>query len=106
MSGQNVIEFLQVVAARSDVLNSLKTKPKQEVIEAAKAFGFPFSEKEFDTLVWDLEARLAKKRGEAFDAHFPLWQTMWGAYYLEYLVLDVIPSLEEAGIETNLQVAP
>ena len=42
--------------------------------------------------------RLAQRRGEPFDAHFPLWQTMWGRYYLEYLVTDLLASLEETGL--------
>jgi hypothetical protein len=100
MSSRNVIEFLRTVAARADVLDSLKVRSKDEVIAAAAAFGYPFSNDEFDSLIWDLEARLAEKRGEQFDAHFPLWQTMWGKYYLEYLVLNMLPSFEEADFET------
>ena len=30
-----------------------------------------------------------------FDGQFPLWQLMWGKYYLEYLVIDLIPSFQE-----------
>ena len=102
MSKRNVIDFLRTVAARADVLDSLKIKSKRQVIEAATAFGFPFSESEFDSLIWDLEAHLARKRGEQFDASFPLWQTMWGKYYLEYLVIDIIPCFEEADFEAVL----
>lgn len=102
MSKRNVIDFLRTVAARADVLDGLKIKSKREVIEAATAFGFPFSEPEFDSLIWDLEAHLASKRGEQFDASFPLWQTMWGKYYLEYLVIDMIPCFEEADFEAVL----
>ena len=36
--------------------------------------------------------------GEPFDAQFPLWQTMWGQYYLEYLVLDLLPALDATGL--------
>ena len=102
MRKRNVIDFLRTAAARAEVLESLKIKSKREVIEAATAFGFPFSEADFDSLIWDLEAYLAKKRGERFDANFPLWQTMWGKYYLEYLVIDMIPSFEEADFEAVL----
>jgi hypothetical protein len=98
MSRRNVIDFLRTVAVRADVLDSLKVRSKDEVIAAAAVFGFPFTESEFNTLIWVLEARLAERRGEPFDAHFPLWETMWGQYYLEYLVLDLIPSLKEADI--------
>lgn len=105
MSKRNVIDFLRTVAARADVLDSLKIKSKREVIEAATAFGFPFSESGFDSLIWDLEAHLASKRGEQFDASFPLWQTMWGKYYLEYLVIDMIPCFEEADFEAVLMTS-
>jgi hypothetical protein len=102
MSNRNVIDFLRTVAARADALDSLKVRSKREVIEAAAAFGYPFTEPEFDSLIWRLEAYLASKRREQFDASFPLWQTMWGKYYLEYLVLDMIPSFEEADFEAVL----
>jgi hypothetical protein len=102
MSGRNLIEFLQTVAARADLLDSLKVQTKDEVIADAAAFGLPFSEPEFDAIIWDLEAHLANKRGEPFDAHFPLWETMWGKYYFEYIVLDMLPSFEESDFETVL----
>ncbi len=98
MSQRNVIEFLRTAAARADVIDSLKVRSKEEVIAAAAEFGFPFTESEFDSLIWDLEMQLADKRREKFDAQFPLWQTMWGKYYLEYLVVDLIPGLQEAGL--------
>jgi hypothetical protein len=100
MSGRNLINFLRTVAARADVLNSLKVKSKDEVIAAAASFGFPFTEATFDSLIWDLEVHLARKRGESFDPYFPLWETMWGKYYFEYLVLDVITSVDDADIDT------
>jgi hypothetical protein len=92
------IDFLREMAARADVLDVLKVRSKQEFVTAAADFGFGFTEPEFDAHVWDLEVRLAALRGEQFDAHFPLWQTMWGRYYLEYLVTDLVPSLEETGL--------
>jgi hypothetical protein len=96
MSRRNVFDFLRITAARPDVLDSLKVRSKDDVIAAATDFGQPFSEEEFDSLVWALEQRLAATRGEGFDISFPLWSTMWGKYYLEYLVLDLMPSLAEA----------
>jgi len=98
MSNSNLIEFLRTVAARADVLQTLNVKSKDEVIAAAADFGLPFTEAEFDSLIWDLELQLAAKRGEKFDQQFPLWHTMWGKYYFEYLVTDLMPSLEEAGV--------
>jgi hypothetical protein len=95
-----VIDFLRLVAGRPEVLDSLKVRSKDDVLAAAADFGFSFTEAEFDAYVWDVEMRLAAKRGEEFDANFPLWQTMWGRYYLEYLVVDLVPSLEATGILT------
>jgi hypothetical protein len=99
MSNRNIIDFLNTLAIRTDLLDDLKTKSKDTVIASAAELGFPFSEPEFDTLIWDLEAHLANKRGEPFNAQFSLWQTMWGKYYLEYLVTDLIPSFDEADFD-------
>ncbi|MDT5034312.1 MAG: hypothetical protein QOC94_4483 [Actinoplanes sp.] len=99
MSG-DVVEFLRLLADRTDLLDSLKTRGKDEVLAAGANLGFTFTENEFDSFVWDAEVRLAKHRDEPFDAQFPLWQTMWGRYYLDYLVTDVISSLEETGLVT------
>jgi hypothetical protein len=99
MSARNVVEFLHAVAIRADLLRHLEVRSNEEVIAAAEQFGFPFTQPEFDSLIWDLEVQLASKRGERFDPHFPLWQTMWGKYYLEYLVVDLIPSLTEADFD-------
>ena len=98
MSEGNLIAFLRTVAARADLLHSLETKSKDEVIAAAVDFGLPFTEAEFDAIIWDLEVQLAVKRGDAFDGQFGLWQTMWGQYYLEYIVKDLLSSLEETGL--------
>jgi hypothetical protein len=100
MSERNLITFLQTVAIRADVLGALERLGKDEVIAAAADFGLPFTEAEFDRLIWDLEAHMARRRGEPFDAHFPLWETMWGQSYFAYLVKDVIPSLTQGDIET------
>lgn len=105
MSAPNVLDFLRVLAARPDLLDDLKTRSKDEVVAAAALNGMPFEESEFDALVWELEVQLAAKRGEAFDQHFALWRTMWGQYYLEYLVVDVLPSLGEAGIDPGTTVS-
>jgi hypothetical protein len=102
MTARNLIEFLRTVAARADLLDCLKVRNKDEVVAAASDFGLAFTEAEFDRLIWDLEAHLACKRREPFGAHFPLWETMWGKYYLEFLVLDMMPSLSEADVEAVL----
>jgi hypothetical protein len=105
MSARNVISFLQGPAARRDLLDSLKLMSKDEVLAVAADHGLPFSNADFDTLIWGLELKLAARRGEAFDARFPLWQLMWGQYYFEYLVLDLMPSLTSAEIEAAVAAA-
>jgi hypothetical protein len=99
MSG-GVVEFLRSLADRTDLLDRLKTRGKDDVLAAAAVLGFTFTESEFDSFVWDAEVRLAKHRDEQFDPQFPLWQTMWGRYYLDYLVTDLMSSLEETGLLT------
>lgn len=102
MSARNIVEFLGTVAARKDLLDALKTRSKSEVIAAAADFDLPFTESEFDRLVWNLELRLAARRGEQFNQRFPLWQTMWGCYYLEYLVNDMLPSISDSEIAAGV----
>jgi hypothetical protein len=98
MSGGNVPAFLRHLACHHDELDALKTMPKGAVIKRAAEIGLEFSEREFDTLIWGVEERLAALRGEDFNATFPLWDLMWGKYYLEYLVSDLSPSCDEVGI--------
>jgi Nif11 domain len=97
MSSRNVIGFLQALAAQADLLEYLKVKSKDEVITTAAQLGYPFTEPEFDSLIWNLEICLAEKRGEKFDIRF--FSTMWGKYYLEYLVGDLIPSFTAADFD-------
>ncbi len=105
MSARNVIAFMRGPAARSDLLHSLKLMSKGEVMAVAADLGYPFTDADFDPLIWGLELKLAARRSEAFDARFPLWQTMWGQYYFEYLVLDLLPSLKDDEIEAALASA-
>jgi hypothetical protein len=102
MSERNLITFLRTVAIRADLLDALKLLSKDEVMATAAACGLPFTEAEFDRLIWDLEIRLAAKRGEPFDAHFALWETMWGKHYFDYLVIDMMASLDDGDIEAVL----
>lgn len=88
-----VLAFLRFLGDRPDLVRDLRTRSKDEVIAAAAELGHPFAAAEFDTVVWDAEARLAERRGEAFDGHFSLWSTLWGRHYLEMLVEDLVPVL-------------
>jgi hypothetical protein len=98
MSAPNVLAFLRLLGERPELLGELKTQPKERVLVAAQQAGMPFTEADFDPLIWGLEDRLAAARGEGFDAHFPLFRTLWGRYYLEMLVEDLVPSLQETGV--------
>lgn len=98
MTVANVSAFLRHLASHPDLLADLNTQPKDMVIKHAAELGFGFSEEEFNTTVWGAEERLATFRGEKFDATFPLWDLMWGRYYLDYLVNDLLPSCIESGI--------
>jgi hypothetical protein len=97
MSDQNVLAFLRHVAGHADLLDTLKTHARDEVIAIAADLGYPFTKAEFDAVVWDAEVGLAGARGQSFDGHFPLWHVMWGQHYLEYLVTDLITSMDETG---------
>ena len=98
MSAANVVSFLQTLSLRADLLKDLRTRTKEQVLHKAASLGHPFTEGEFNSVVWELERRLAEERTEPFDAAFPLWRCMWGAYYLEYLIVDLLSSCEEAGL--------
>jgi hypothetical protein len=98
MSSQNVLPFMRLLASNTALLDELKVQGKDEVISAAAEHGLPFSEAEFDPLIWGLELKLAERRNEAFDFQFPLWQTMWGQYYLEYLVYDLVVALDTTNL--------
>jgi hypothetical protein len=103
MAKKAVINFLQQLIQQPELQNKLKTLPKPEVLLYAERAGYEFTEKEFDDTVWGLEILLADKLGENFDLNFSLWETMWGKYYLEYLVSNVIDCLSASEIETFLQ---
>ncbi|MEV0229136.1 Nif11 family protein [Nonomuraea sp. NPDC050786] len=106
MSEGNVIGFLRGLAGRPDLVDRLKDKSKDEVVAAAAAAGQPFTAQEFNSLIWELEERLARERGEKFDERFPLWGLLWGRYYLEFLVFDLVPSLDETGLLAGLERKP
>lgn len=91
-----VLTFLRFLGDRPELVAELRTKSKDEVVAAAAALGRPFAPADFDRVVWDAEARLAERRGEAFDGHFSLWSTLWGRHYLEMLVEDLVPAIPVA----------
>jgi hypothetical protein len=98
MSAANIPAFFRYLAANPEQLHELETQAKGKVIRRAADLGFNFAEDEFDTFVWNSEQRLAEFRGDKFDATFPLWDLMWGKYYLDYLVTDLAPGCTESGL--------
>lgn len=98
MSESNLVAFLELLGREPEQLQRLQVLSKPEVVAAAADLGLPFTEKEFDVLIWGLEERLAEFRGEAFSERFSLWHLMWGCYYLEYLVRDLVPALRRTSL--------
>lgn len=103
MAKISVFEFLQDVADDPALQLDLRTKSKPEVLGYANKAGFDFSEKEFDDAIWGIEMFLANKVGEPFDLSFSLWETMWGKYYLEYLIDNVLGCVTQEDITDFLQ---
>ncbi|MEO0967706.1 MAG: Nif11-like leader peptide family natural product precursor [Cyanobacteria bacterium J06639_18] len=102
MVKKNVTKFLRYVADNPYLQQELVVKSKNEVLNNAKNLGFDFTENEFDDVVWGLEELLAQKRGENFDHTFSLWTTMWGKYYLQYMIDNVVNSVSDPDIEQVL----
>ena len=103
MAKVEVVNFLQKLAKESKLRHKLKILSKHEVLTNAQHLGYKFSEQEFDDTVWDLEISLAKKLGENFDLNFSLWEAMWGNYYLEFIVTNVVDCFSTAEIEDFIQ---
>jgi hypothetical protein len=105
MSRKAVVEFLAMLADAPTLLAQLNTASKDEVVALARESGYEFYDADYDDVVWNLEARLAERRGERFDNTFSLWELMWGRYYLEFVVRDVIPSFTPAELAAALGAA-
>ncbi|MDJ0796490.1 MAG: Nif11-like leader peptide family natural product precursor [Calothrix sp. MO_167.B12] len=99
MSRKAVFDFLIAVAKDDYLQKELRTKSKDEVINNAKQMNYDFTDGEFDDTVWESEIFIANKRQENFDLTFSLWETMWGKYYFQYLIDNVIGSLSEQEME-------
>lgn len=102
MAMREAFRFMQDLAAQPDVLAMLRDKPKSAVMSYAQSNEYGFSEAEFDDCMWGIEIYLADKIGENFDFNFSLWETMWGKYYLEFLVVNSIGAVTEADIDAFL----
>jgi hypothetical protein len=96
MAASDLLDFLGMLRGERELLSNLNTKTKDEVCELAAAMGYSFTAEDFDKTIWPMEIELASRRGEAFDPNFSLWHLMWGRYYLEFVVDDVVPSLTDA----------
>lgn len=102
MAKREVFRFFQYLAQQPEQVVQLRTLPKTDVLAHAVQVGYLFSEAEFDEAIWGLEMHLAKKLGEPFDLSFSLWETMWGKYYLEFLVDNTVGAATDHDIHTFL----
>jgi hypothetical protein len=98
MAASDLLDFLGVLRSQRELLSNLNTRTKDEVCETASTMGYFFTTADFDQTIWPLEIELAKKRGEVFGPNFSLWHLMWGRYYLEFVVDDVLPSFTDADL--------
>jgi hypothetical protein len=99
MAASDLLDFLRLLRSQRELLSDLSTRTKDEVCETASTMGYSVAAEDFDLTVWPLEMELAKKRGEEFGPNFSLWNLMWGRYYLEFVVDDVLPSFTDAELE-------
>jgi hypothetical protein len=99
MGTTDLLDFLGTLRSQRQLLSTLNTQTKDEVCETASTMGYFFTGTDFDQTIWPLEIELAKKRGEPFGPNFALWHLMWGRYYLEFVVDDVLPSFTDAELE-------
>lgn len=96
MAASDLLDFLGMLRGERELLSNLNTTSKDEVCEIASTMGYSFTAEDFDTTIWPMEIELASRRGEPFDPNFSLWHLMWGRYYLEFVVDDVVPSFTDA----------
>ena len=99
MTRKAVFDFLKTVAKNDFLQEQLSKKSKDEVMNYAKKMNYHFTSQDFDDVVWESEIFLAKKRQENFDLTFSLWETMWGKYYFQYLIDNVVGSLSDQEME-------
>lgn len=88
-TNEKVFGFLRALAAQPEERERLRLLSKDEVLAWAREAGHDFPEQDFDDTAWGFEEFLAGRMGEGFDQNFSLWETMWGTYYLDYLVENV-----------------
>mgnify|MGYP001817044035 FL=1 len=102
MAMREAFRFMRELAEQPDVLATLRDKPKSDVMCYAQSNNYDFKEAEFDDCMWGIEIYLANKIGENFDFNFSLWETMWGKYYLEFLVVNSIGAVTDADIDAYI----
>jgi len=103
MAHADVFRFFRDLETQPDTVHNLRTQSKQALLDHAAKADYTFSEREFDEAVWGLEIFLAGKLGEPFDFNYSLWETMWGNYYLEFLVKHSVGAASEKDIAAFLK---
>lgn len=102
MAKTEVFRFFRDLDRDPARVATLRTLPKAETLAFANENGYDFSEADFDDAIWGIEIYMAEKLGETFDFSFSLWETMWGKYYLEYIVDNVVGAVSDDDIEAFL----
>jgi hypothetical protein len=98
MALSEVFRFMRDLGQQPDGVSSLREQNKESVLLYAKNQGYNFTEIEFDQSMWGIEIHLANKLEEPFDFNFSLWETMWGHYYLDFLVKNTVGAVTEQDI--------
>ena len=102
MAKTEVFRFFRDLAQDPAQVLDLRTLPKADTLAHANKNGYVFTEADFDDAIWGIEIFMAEKLGETFDFSFSLWETMWGKYYLEYIVDNVVGAVTDQDIEAFL----
>jgi len=89
-----VFDYLKFLAKNPEIKESLKTKSKDEVLQFANDNGYIFETVDFDDTIWGYEETLSKRMKEDFNLSFSLWETMWGRFYLDYLVDNLAATID------------
>ena len=103
MAHAEVFRLFRDLDTQPNTVQDLRSQPNTALLDYAKGAGYTFSDHEFDEAIWGLEIFLAGKLDEPFDFNFSLWETMWGNYYLEFLVQHSVGAASEQDIEAFLK---
>ena len=90
-----VIDFFNSIKDNICITNYLRTKSDYEIVKFAEKLKYKFTVADLTDIVWEMEIFLSKKINEKFDETFSLWKTMWGKFYFDYIIENIIKALTE-----------